>query len=59
MYMSNPDHDLRRACTHVAAPPIFFMNIIASVEFSTPSDVSPTVNTVEANTNLVTRERRV
>jgi hypothetical protein len=35
------------------------MNVIASVELSTPSDVSPTVKTVEANTNLVARERRV
>jgi len=35
---------------------MFFMNIIASVELSTPSDVSPIVNTEEANTNLVTRD---
>jgi hypothetical protein len=38
---------------------MFFMNIITSVELSVPSGVSATVNTVEANTNLVTRDRRI
>jgi hypothetical protein len=38
---------------------MFFMNIITSVELGRLSEVSPTVNTVEANTNLVARDRRV
>jgi hypothetical protein len=56
----NADSNLRKTWTHVSEVVLmFFMNIITSVGSSVPLDVSPTVKTVEAYTNLVIRHKRV
>jgi hypothetical protein len=57
--MSDDNLGRRRTKTYgETAAPMFFMNIMTSVGSTTPSDDSPTVNTVEAYDSLVAKDRR-